>query len=326
MTQAFKELQGTDLFSDSYGYLNDSDEALKTLFAGASAPSAADPYQLWADTASGLLKLRSADGTTWITVGRLGLTDLGHLSKDGGQMTAPGGGGVGIDMNSAPLLNLPAGSGTSAARQTEVDQKAPLASPVFATDAQLAADPPTANSLTRRSYTEASYVKKAGDSLTGALVLAADGSAALHPVTKQQQDAKFSPSSGHRHDGSDGRKVRVTDLDVAGGAAGQFPQVSGSALAFIRLGLWGSVTSAGAINGAGSGGWTVAKLGTGRYRVTFTSGFAAPPTVVATAVYAGGPASIVAVTEGIATGTFDVRTSKDDTGLLDAAFHFIALT
>ena len=51
--------------------------ALGTLQSGASAPSTTYAYMLWADTTTGLLKIRDAANASWITVGTLGSTNLG---------------------------------------------------------------------------------------------------------------------------------------------------------------------------------------------------------------------------------------------------------
>lgn len=47
-------------------------EAVRTNFAGSSAPSNPVPFQFWADTSAGLLKIRNAAGTDWVTVAPLG--------------------------------------------------------------------------------------------------------------------------------------------------------------------------------------------------------------------------------------------------------------
>jgi hypothetical protein len=53
--------------------------ALATLSSGTSAPSTTFAYMLWADTTTGLLKIRNAANTTWITVGTLAVENLGLL-------------------------------------------------------------------------------------------------------------------------------------------------------------------------------------------------------------------------------------------------------
>jgi hypothetical protein len=51
--------------------MNTALQALASLSSGASEPSTRYPYQLWADTTSGLLKIRNAANSAWITLGAL---------------------------------------------------------------------------------------------------------------------------------------------------------------------------------------------------------------------------------------------------------------
>lgn len=51
--------------------LPDRDEALRTSFSGASAPSSPVAYQIWADTSTGLLKRRNSANSDWDTIGHL---------------------------------------------------------------------------------------------------------------------------------------------------------------------------------------------------------------------------------------------------------------
>jgi len=45
--------------------------------SGASAPATTFVYQLWADTTTGLLKIRNAANTAWITIGDMAEANLG---------------------------------------------------------------------------------------------------------------------------------------------------------------------------------------------------------------------------------------------------------
>lgn len=207
MSQGYHPIEGSDLLGDSWVDINATSEALATQFSGPTAPSSPLAYMIWDDTASMQKKQRNGANDAWIVIGSLGSDHLGLLPKSGGTMSGP------IDMGGSAITNVGAGSGTAVARAQEVALKAPLASPAFTTDATLDVDPPGSTSLTRRSWTEARYLKLSGGTLTGALVLSGDGSSALHPVTKQQLEAALSTTAGHRHDGTDGRKVRGSDLD-----------------------------------------------------------------------------------------------------------------
>lgn len=55
--------------------------------SGATEPATTYAYQLWADTTTGLLKIRNAANSAWVTIGTLSATNLGLLSLAGGTMT-----------------------------------------------------------------------------------------------------------------------------------------------------------------------------------------------------------------------------------------------
>ena len=55
--------------------------------AGGAQPSATFRYQWWADNGNGLLKIRNAANSDWITIGTLADTNLGLLSQGGGTLT-----------------------------------------------------------------------------------------------------------------------------------------------------------------------------------------------------------------------------------------------
>lgn len=67
--------------------LNNALSALVTLSSGATAPSPTFAFQFWADTTTGLLKIRNSANTAWIDVGTMSATGLGLLSRAGGTMT-----------------------------------------------------------------------------------------------------------------------------------------------------------------------------------------------------------------------------------------------
>ena len=57
--------------------INDALAAIVGLNAGATAPATMYAYMLWADTTTGLLKIRNAANSAWITLGTLASTGLG---------------------------------------------------------------------------------------------------------------------------------------------------------------------------------------------------------------------------------------------------------
>ena len=67
--------------------LNNGLAAIVSQNSGAAQPSTTYAYQWWADTTTGLLKIRNAANNAWITVGTLGAVNLGLLSLAGGTLT-----------------------------------------------------------------------------------------------------------------------------------------------------------------------------------------------------------------------------------------------
>ena len=57
--------------------LNNALAAIVSQNSGATEPSTTYAYQWWADTTTGLLKLRNAANSAWITIGTLASTNLG---------------------------------------------------------------------------------------------------------------------------------------------------------------------------------------------------------------------------------------------------------
>jgi len=209
VSQDYRELLGTDLLSPSRGYINGSFAALLSDFAGTAAPTNPAAYMIWLDTTAGLVKRRNAANDAWITIGIVGDEYGGMLPRSGGTMSGP------INMGGQILSNLGLGTGLAAARVQEVDAKAPLAAPTLTGDAKVSQDPAGNDSIPRRSWTEGRYVKLAGGTMTGPLVLSGIASAALHPVGFQQVKdlVTFNFTTGHRHDGADARKVKGTSID-----------------------------------------------------------------------------------------------------------------
>ena len=67
--------------------LNNSLAAIVSNNSGAAQPSTTYAYQWWADTNTGLLKIRNAANNGYIIVGSLSATNLGLLSLAGGTLT-----------------------------------------------------------------------------------------------------------------------------------------------------------------------------------------------------------------------------------------------
>ncbi len=286
MPQTLRPLQPTDLFADSWDFLNDSDESLQTQFSGPSSPASPKAYQLWADTAAGQLKMRNGNNDGWLIVGLLGSIYLGLLPLSGGLLSGD------LDMGGKKVLNLALGTGTAAARQQELDLKAPIAAPAFTGDAQVNQDPATVNSIVRRSWADGRFLALQGGSMLGSLVLQNDAAAALEAVTLQQLKAfvQFNVGSGHRHDGVDARKVRGTDIDSGAAADGLPLRANGGGVSsFAKIPAvslnvaYGNVAGNGTVIAAGSGNWTVVRISIGTYDITINSGILpAAPSCLAT--------------------------------------------
>lgn len=90
---------------------NEAFQALGSLSSGATEPTTTYAYQLWADTASGLLKQRNAANDGWINKGNLSEVDWGLLNKGGGTMTGLLNLAAGADIASASTVDLTAATG-----------------------------------------------------------------------------------------------------------------------------------------------------------------------------------------------------------------------
>lgn len=69
----------------------DGFNALRSNFSGAAEPAVADQvaYMFWADTTTGLLKIRNAANSAWVTIGTLASENLGLLPLTGGTLNGP---------------------------------------------------------------------------------------------------------------------------------------------------------------------------------------------------------------------------------------------
>jgi hypothetical protein len=67
--------------------LNNGLAAIVSQNSGTTQPSTTYAYQWWADTTTGLLKIRNAANNAWITIGTLADANLGLLSLAGGTLT-----------------------------------------------------------------------------------------------------------------------------------------------------------------------------------------------------------------------------------------------
>lgn len=84
--------------------LNNALAAIATNNSGALEPTTMYAYQLWADTTTGLLKIRNAANNAWITVGTLASTNLGLASLAGATFTGD------VILGTTSALELPDGT------------------------------------------------------------------------------------------------------------------------------------------------------------------------------------------------------------------------
>lgn len=79
--------------------------------SGATEPTTMYAYQWWADTSSGLLKIRNAANSAWVTIGTLGSANLGLLALTGGTLTGALNEAQGANIASAATVNLTTATG-----------------------------------------------------------------------------------------------------------------------------------------------------------------------------------------------------------------------
>jgi hypothetical protein len=91
---------GAAVRSDINGQL----AAIVTNNSGATEPTTTYAYQWWPDTTTGLLKIRNAANSAWVTVGTLASTNLGLASLAGATFTGD------VILGTTTALELPDGT------------------------------------------------------------------------------------------------------------------------------------------------------------------------------------------------------------------------
>jgi hypothetical protein len=94
--------------------LNNGLAAIVSQNSGAAQPSTTYAYQWWADTTTGLLKLRNAANSAWITIGTLASTNLGLATAASPSFTGTATFAGDVLLSGTGQLDLPVG--TSAQR------------------------------------------------------------------------------------------------------------------------------------------------------------------------------------------------------------------
>jgi hypothetical protein len=90
--------------------LNNALAAIVSQNSGASEPSTTYAYQWWADTTAGLLKLRNAANSAWITIGTLASANLGLAPAASPTFTGTATFGGDVLLSGTGVLDLPVGT------------------------------------------------------------------------------------------------------------------------------------------------------------------------------------------------------------------------
>jgi len=90
--------------------LNNGLAAIVSQNSGTNQPSTTYAYQWWADTTTGLLKLRNAANNAWITIGTLADTNLGLATLASPTFSGTATFGGNVLMTGTGVLDLPAGT------------------------------------------------------------------------------------------------------------------------------------------------------------------------------------------------------------------------
>jgi hypothetical protein len=96
--------------------LNNGLAAIVSNNSGAAEPSTTYAYQWWADTTTGLLKIRNAANNAWITIGTLASVNLGLLPREGGTLN----GNLTI-INQGSTSAVEIGTGTTTSQAAHLD-------------------------------------------------------------------------------------------------------------------------------------------------------------------------------------------------------------
>jgi hypothetical protein len=90
--------------------LNNGLAAIVSQNSGATEPSTTYAYQWWADTTTGLLKIRNAANSAWVTVGTLASTNLGLAPAASPSFTGTATFAGDVNLTGTGYLDLPVGT------------------------------------------------------------------------------------------------------------------------------------------------------------------------------------------------------------------------
>jgi len=248
-------LAAGDTLSTSRTYLNDALDALKSSFAGASAPTgAAGPVegQIWCDDDDDLLMVY--DGSAWRTIGDITVNYLGLLPLSAGA-SYPLTGDLYCGSKNIKNVADPVADQDAATRKYCTDNFVQLAGDTMTGDLTMGANDvvidhnPTADThAARKGYVDAQVV--GGGTYTADINMADTytvtalkaPSAASDAATKSYVDGEIDPG-GHDHDGSNSSRVETSDLDTTGFSAGDALMVAAGGTGFDVLGTKGDANN-----------------------------------------------------------------------------------
>lgn len=90
--------------------LNNALAAIVSQNSGATAPSTTYAFQWWADTTTGLLKLRNAANSAWVTIGTMADTNLGLATLASPSFTGTASFAGNINMTGTGAIDVAAGT------------------------------------------------------------------------------------------------------------------------------------------------------------------------------------------------------------------------
>lgn len=90
--------------------LNNALAAIVSQNSGATEPSTTYAYQWWGDTATGLLKIRNAANSAWITVGTLASANLGLAPLASPSFTGTASFAGDVNLTGTGYIDIPAGT------------------------------------------------------------------------------------------------------------------------------------------------------------------------------------------------------------------------
>jgi len=268
--------------------------ALGTLQSGASAPSTTYAYMQWADTTTGLLKIRDAANAAWITVGTLASTNLGLATLASPTLTGtPAAPTATVGTNTTQIATTAFVAASFLTTSSASSTYAPLASPTFT--GTPAAPTATAGTSTTQvattAFVNSNYAALTGATFTGNVTVQTGS----QPQLLLNSTASGSWKSNIRFQNSGTAKYEIgVDTNAAGAnnfyfydavaavnraaitstGVFQFDSGYGSAAAAYGCRAWvnfnGTTATPSTIRGSGNVS-SVTKNSTGNYTMNFTS-------------------------------------------------------